>query len=268
MSLKRSVGTTIAQVYVTAGVGVAIAAYGSHIHMSPSSAPGWMPAAFTTGSDYMTIAQIVFAALLGVTALESCRAPFLLRFGLFAGVAYSAGLNVGTWIHKALQESGACPGPGWSWFPDADFLLRWSGGMNSKSCGMLNPMITSAFSYTAGIYFCFSAAALLGNRNNKILMYVSSILFAGSWVMWGSYLLARFGLASDAVFDAVYIKLGLVLYSLKVWFDTYAMVGEIESSSDVDVLNLALSALLNFLQIFIRVIQLLASMKKDERKRR
>jgi hypothetical protein len=82
---------------------------------------------------------------------------------------------------------------------------------------MLGSTILIAFIYTAGIYFCFSAAALLGNRNNKVFMYVSSILFAGSWVMWGSYLLARFGLLSDAVFDAVYIKMGLIL-------DSYAMV--------------------------------------------
>jgi hypothetical protein len=267
-SSKRDVGTTISQVYATAGVGVAIAAYGSHIHMSPSSAPAWMPTSFTTGSDAMTLAQIVFALLLGITALESCRAPFLIRFGLFSGVAYSAGLNVGTWVHKALQESGACPGPGWSWLPDADFLLRWSGGLRSQSCGMLNPMIMNAFVYTAGIYFCFAAAALLGNRNGRTLMYVSSIIFAGSWVMWGTYALSRFGFASDAVFDAVYVRAGLVLYSLKVWYDTTRLVDEIESSSDVDVLNLALSAMLNFLQIFIRVIQLVASMKKDERKRR
>ena len=47
MSSKRGVGSTIAQVYATAGVGVAIAAYGSHIHFRPSSAPGWMPARTT-----------------------------------------------------------------------------------------------------------------------------------------------------------------------------------------------------------------------------
>jgi hypothetical protein len=84
---------------------------------------------------------------------------------------------------------------------------------------MLGSTILIAFIYTAGIHFCVSAAALLGNRNNKVFMYVNSILFAGSWVMWGSYmyLLARFGLLSDAVFDAVYIKMGLIL-------DSYAMV--------------------------------------------
>jgi hypothetical protein len=84
---------------------------------------------------------------------------------------------------------------------------------------MLGSTILIAFIYTAGIYFCVSAAALLGNRNNKVFMYVNSILFAGSWVMWGSYLLARFGLLSDAVFDAVYIKMGLILDSYH-----YAMV--------------------------------------------
>jgi hypothetical protein len=253
MSSRRSVGSTIARVYATAGVGVAIAAYGSHIHFRPSSAPGWMPAAFTTGSDYMTIAQIVFALLLNY----SCRAPFILRFGLFSAVAYSAGLNVGTWIHMALVESGACPRPG---------SIEWFLTSKSKSCSVLDSTILIAFIYTAGIYFCFSAAALLGNRNNKVFMYVSSILFAGSWVMWGSYLLARFGLLSDAVFDAVYIKMGLILYSLKVWYDTYAMVSKLESSSEVDVLDLALNALLNFLQIFIRVIQFVEKVRQKTRK--
>jgi hypothetical protein len=84
---------------------------------------------------------------------------------------------------------------------------------------MLDSTILIAFIYTAGIYFCVSAAALLGNRNNKVFMYVNSILFAGSWVMWGSYmyLLARFDLMSECRFDAAYIKMGLIL-------DSYAMV--------------------------------------------
>jgi hypothetical protein len=183
--------------------------------------------------------------------------PFILRFGLFSAVAYSAGLNVGTWIHMALVESGACPRPGSN---------EWFLTSKSKSCSVLDSTILIAFIYTAGIYFCFSAAALLGNRNNKVFMYVSSILFAGSWVMWGSYLLARFGLLSDDVFDAVYIKMGLILYSLKVWYDTHAMVSKIESSSEVDVLDLALNALLNFLQIFIRVIQFVEKVRQKTRK--
>lgn len=155
------------------------------------------------------------------------------------------------------MESGACPGPG----SIERFLTS-----KSKSCSMLDSTILIAFIYTAGIYFCVSAAALLGNRNNKVFMYVNSILFAGSWVMWGSYLLARFGLMSDAVFDAVYIKMGLILYSLIVWYDTYAMVSKIESSIEVDVLDLALDALLNFLQIFIRVIQFVKKARQKTRK--
>lgn len=88
------------------------------------------------------------------------------------------------------MESGACPGPG----SIERFLTS-----KSKSCSMLGSTILIAFIYTAGIHFCVSAAALLGNRNNKVFMCVNSILFAGSWVMWGSYmyLLARFGLLSE-----------------------------------------------------------------------
>jgi hypothetical protein len=60
--------------------------------------------------------------------------------------------------------------------------------------------------------------------------------------------------------------MGLILYSLKVWYDTYAMVSKIESSSEVDVLDLALNALLNFLQIFIRVIQFVEKVRQKTRK--
>ena len=110
------------------------------------------------------------------------------------------------------MESGACPGPG----SIERFLTS-----KSKSCSMLGSTILIAFIYTAGIYFCVSAAALLGNRNNKVFMYVNSILFAGSWVMWGRTCTSSRASAScrNAVFDAVYIKMGLILDSYH-----YAMV--------------------------------------------
>jgi len=44
------------------------------------------------------------------------------------------------------------------------------------------------------------------------------------------------------------------------------MVSKIESSSEVDVLDLALNALLNFLQIFIRVIQFVEKVRQKTRK--
>jgi hypothetical protein len=251
-------------VYATTAVGIGIAAYGSHVHLTPSAAPAWLPA--TRGSDNMTIAQIVFAALLFVTGLKACRAPFVLRFALFAAVAFAAGLNVGTWVQKALQELGYCAGQGWSSIPNIDFLGRWLGRASVNTCSMTHPLVKTAFLYTTGIYASFSVAALVGSRNNRWLMYVGSLVLAGSWIMWGTYILARMGVVADKVFDAVYVKAGLVLYALKTWYDTYVMASEIESSDDPDVLNLALNQLLNFLQIFIRVVSLLADAKKKKEK--
>jgi len=97
--------TVIGQVYTTTFIGLAIAAAGVHVHMHPSVLPpSLLGSPFTTASDLMTLAQFAGCVLIGL--LTTCRAAYWLRFPIFVIVAWSAGLNVGSWVKKALQEAG------------------------------------------------------------------------------------------------------------------------------------------------------------------
>ena len=93
----------------------------------------------------------------------------------------------------------------------------------------------------------------------------------GLWITFASYVLVRLEWIRKSAFDAVYIRGGLVLYALKTAYDTAVMRAEIEATVDkgeqADVLNLALTQMLNFLQLLIRVVTILADAKKSSKKR-
>ena len=206
-----------------------------------------------TGGDHMTLAQLALAALLGLTGLA--RTPYPLRAAIFLAFAVCAGLNVGTWVQRALQEVGYCAGSGWAWLPDLDFFS------SRGSCSATNELAMTALAYTAGLYACFAGSALLSPRKHAWPAWTATALSCGLWIMFASHLLARLGLASAGVFDAVYVRGGMVLYALKTAYDTAVMVGEIEQGDD-DVLGHALTQLLNFLHLFIRAITILADSRK------
>jgi FtsH-binding integral membrane protein len=260
------VGAVIAQVYATTFAGLAVAGLGAHVHMHPSAVPPSLRALpFTTASDAMTLAQCVGAAAL--LALGACRAHYALRLPVFLAVAWAAGLNTGSWLMKAMQELGLCAGGGWSFIPDLDAFAAFFGAPRNAACNTVNDLTVEAVALTAGIYFCFAAAALLSPRKYDWPAWVATALSVGLWIMFGTYALMRMELIKSSLFDAVYVRAGLVLYSLKTLYDTSVMVKRIEAGDD-DVLGLALSQLLNFLQLLIRVVTILASSKKSSEKRR
>jgi hypothetical protein len=80
------------------------------------------------------------------------------------------------------------------------------------------------------------------------------------------HLLAAFGLLGASTFDLVYVRGGLLLYAIKMLHDTEVLCDKARAGEQ-DVLTHALTSLLNFLQTFVRVIQLVADAKGREKRR-
>jgi hypothetical protein len=69
------------------------------------------------------------------------------------------------------------------------------------------------------------------------------------------------GLAAD-----VYVRPGVVVYAGRVCFDTHTLAERVRAEGDCDVVGHAVSIVANTLQLFIRVIKLLAEhMAKQKR---
>jgi FtsH-binding integral membrane protein len=154
--------------------------------------------------------------------------------------------------------------------PDLDFFSSVLHA-RSESCSLINDLIVEALAYTAGIYLCFAGAALVSPRRYAWPAWAATAISVGLWITFASYVLVRLEWIRKSAFDAVYIRGGLVLYALKTAYDTAVMRAEIEATVDkgeqADVLNLALTQMLNFLQLLIRVVTILADAKKSSKKR-
>jgi hypothetical protein len=188
------------------------------------------------------------------------KASRALRVAFFFATALAAGLNVGSWIHNALQEAGYCDGKGLSWFPDLDLFDSKVSG-RGRACDTLNNLVFISLMYTIGIYACFAFSALLSPRKYGFGSAVATFLSAGLWLLFAAQVLAAFGF--QRVGDLVYVRGGLVLYTFKTYVDTAEMAVKIEAGDD-DVISHALNHLYNFLHMFIRIITLLGEAKKGE----
>jgi FtsH-binding integral membrane protein len=188
------------------------------------------------------------------------KAMWALRVAFFFATALAAGLNVGSWIHNALQEAGYCAGNGLSWLPDLDVFDHNVPG-RGRACDTLNTLVFTALTYTIGIYACFAFSALLSPRKYGFGSTVATLVSAGLWLLFAAQVLAAFGF--QRVGDFVYVRGGLVLYTFKTYVDTAEMAVKIEAGDD-DVIDHALNHLYNFLHMFIRIITLLGEAKKRE----
>ena len=79
-----------------------------------------------------------------------------------------------------------------------------------------------------------------------------------------SYWFTRIGWTSHESFDLIYVRGGLVAFVLKVGVDVQIIIEKAESG-DRDVVSHALTMVLNFLNIFIRVIVQLAKLSKKKK---
>lgn len=241
----------VRNVMLTTGIGLCVAGGSSYAHVSNLLPPE------LHGGIMMTLVQVVCIALLGTSSVCCSRSGFSFPlFLLFLACAFAAGANVGTWVDHTLQESGLCEGEGLAWLPDADiFSPTWS----KADCSNGNNLVLQASAITAALYFSFFISALLSTPGEWSYR-LGSLIPAGSIILSISYLARVFGVTWG--FDLIYIQFGLVFYCFKILYDTEVMCANAKAGQ-MDVIGDALTSLLNILQMFIRVIDILVTIKKS-----
>lgn len=243
------------KVNAVASLGLVAASFGVRAHFN-----GTLP-----GGDYMTIAQVVLGLVIGVGHVGmQHKGISWWRFIAFLLFGLCAGSNVGTWIESALGDIGFCAGNGFWSVPDMDWLTSWltagSRGVPKGQCTAL--LVWQALALTATIYSCFLAGAVL-SRGKRVAFWVYSWLSLAVWAMTFTYVLARFGMLSHEWFDLVYIRLGVLVYGVKVSLDARVIMDKYEEG-DRDVVSHALTMMLNILHLFIRIIKILAKFKSKK----
>ena len=220
------------------------------------------------GSDMMTIAQIICIVILGATEVVGTKSNGISvwRFCLFLYCAFAAGLNVGTWVDNAAQESGLCRGEGWRALPDVDWFALLKGDTQPDSpCQKFTELMFQSMVYVAVTYVVFSVTALLSPRG--IMKQFIPLVSCGMFIMSITYWSARIGWLSNSTFDTVYVQYGLALYCLKIMIDTQQIVEDARNGKR-DVISHALRMLLNILHLFIRILKVVVKVAADNSRKK
>ena len=142
------------------------------------------------GSDWWTIVQMLCFFVLGVSevTMDKNNGLSLWRLSAFLVCAFAAGINVGTWVENALEESGLCKGRGWSSIPDFDLFNQWTDSKGATPCAQFNIILYYAMLLTGGAYAAFFLAALVAPRGSgqMLVPFVMCGLYIMSLTYWAS----------------------------------------------------------------------------------
>jgi hypothetical protein len=166
----------------------------------------------------MTIVQVVCMFLMAVwTYSTNNDGVNPIKAILYTINFNAAGLNTGTWLEHAAQESGMCKGSGWQFLPDIDDCKEW--GMvagQANPCQHFNAVAVSVICVIFSVYLIFLTTADVAPKGlmQFIALFVSCVLFIGSMGYW----LARTGLLSTHWgIDVLYVQMGLVAHLLRMF---------------------------------------------------
>jgi Bax inhibitor 1 len=125
---------------------------------------------------------------------------------------------------------------------------------------MIDPsIIATAFLMTTSVFACFSGAALFAKRRS--FLYLGGILSSAlSWLLFLSLMNSFFHVGA---FASINLYVGLLVFSGYVVFDTQLMI-EKASQGSADVIDDAVGLFLDFVNIFIRIMVILAKMSKKK----
>jgi len=123
-------------------------------------------------------------------------------------------------------------------------------------------IVTSAFLGTVCIFVCFSASAYFASRRSYLFLggFISSCL---SMLVFLNFL--NFFLGSLFIFN-LGLYGGLFLFCCYIMFDTQLII-EKASSGNFDVVGDSLELFLDFVNIFVRLLIILAKDKKSNNKK-
>jgi len=234
--METKVDAYLGKVYGVAGLGLAAAAFGSKLHLEGTISGGFV----------MTLLQIVFLVAIGLTQYSASTQGYKdggspLRYGLFFAFAFCIGTNVGTWIEfGSMQAFG-----------------------RHYALSLRDELVMEAFILSALLFGIFTVAGFLATNNTLFISLV--VVGVGSMITFWTSLATLFGLVSFLAFEAVYIKLGLVMASAYVLLDTWRILQQAKAGVH-DVITHAITILTDFIQMFIRVLYLLSKSKSEKNK--
>ena len=219
-----------------------------------------------------TLSQVLLLALIAATHTargSGARGVSLPRMGLLLAFGACAGVNVGSWVAAAMEQAGACPRRRET--TAASRLARAAGlhtamPFDMERCAAESAALSlQAFALTAGLYVSFALAGLLASRRD--VARVAAVLLPLCWIVFGVQLCAAFGLAGVGLADALYIRLGLLVYAGRVFVDTSEVAARVRDTGDADVVGHAVDITAGALHMFIRIITILAELKAKEEER-
>jgi FtsH-binding integral membrane protein len=238
------------------GAGLCCAAWGANMHLNGGP---------LRGGDEMLFVQIACVFLLGIgeVSASGVKGISAWRAVVFFVCCFAAGLNAGTWVWNAAQVAGLCKGNGSEMFRSFDILSLMHN--NVHNCPAFDEMLYSAFVLTALCYACFFLTAILAPPGRA--QYLAPLVTCGIFILSGTYWLSRiFGFMGSDGFDVMYVQMGLVIYCVKVYVDTEEIYERVRKG-DRDVISHSLKIFFNFLQIFIRIITILAKIAAEKDKK-
>ena len=131
-------------------------------------------------------------------------------------------------------------------------------------CDVMDDFVFEALQITGAVYAAFTLSALV--MPSRVMVYVGAFAAIGAMCMWADYLLARLGFSAfGSVLLLDHLKLGVAIFGAKTAYDTHVILEDYDAGHR-DVLNHALKALTNFLNLFVRIIKLMAESKASNAK--
>lgn len=84
-------------------------------------------------------------------------------------------------------------------------------------------------------------------------------------ITFWTWIASFFGLVSLLAMEAVFIRLGLIIFSAYILVDTWVILQQAQAGIR-DVVTHAITLLTDFLQLFVRVLYVLAKAQKEKEK--
>jgi hypothetical protein len=254
--IKDSPFVQVAAVNLHAAGGIGIAAFGAYCRIHGTG--NINKTLLNIGGDVMNLMQVLM-----FVATKHYK-DYSIRLICFIICTFCAGMNVGTWITNALQDSGFCEGTGHWLVPDVDTLAEYfpKSWKLQAQCDpvAMNTVIMYVFLVCCGVYVSTSIATLFTWRRG-MFKWFGYIVVDGLWILYGTYWLARLQLIDMIAFDTVYVKLGLCFYAVKIAHDTEVTM-QAAYDGTLNILDRAVTTTFNFFHLFIRFIQFFGKSKR------
>jgi FtsH-binding integral membrane protein len=126
-----------------------------------------------------------------------------------------------------------------------------------------DPLVYEAYMLSAILFGIFTVAGMIATPG--MLFICILVVGVGSFISFWTWIGAIFGLVSLLTIETVVIRGGIAMFSAYILLDTYVIYQQAKAGVR-DVVSHAITLLTDFLQLFVRIVYLLAKSKLKEKK--